>query len=72
MVFEWEERVDRVPKEELFSADLSNKILTQYLQIDPELAVLLENQNHCNIHYPRNHASVEHRLCAVSRECWII
>jgi|WetSurMetagenome_2_1015567.scaffolds.fasta_scaffold600918_1 hypothetical protein len=51
--------MDRVSNEELFSVILSSNILSQYLQIDPELAALLENPNHCNIHYPSSHASVE-------------
>jgi hypothetical protein len=51
--------MDRVSREDLFSAILSSNILIQYLQGDPELVMLLENPNHCNIHYPRNHASVE-------------
>jgi hypothetical protein len=50
--------MDRVSKEELFSAILSSNVLIQYLQGDRELQVLLENPNHCNIHYPRNHATV--------------
>ncbi len=51
--------MDSISKEELFSAVLDSDILIQYLQNDPELVTLLENPNHCNIHYPRNHASVE-------------
>lgn len=51
--------MDKVSKEELFSAILSSNILIQYVQNDPELAALLENPNHCNIHYPRDYASME-------------
>jgi hypothetical protein len=57
--------MDRLSKEELFSAILSSNILIQYLQNDPELSVLLENPNHCNIHYPRNHATVEQIMPAL-------
>ncbi len=51
--------MDRVSKEEMFSAILSSNILIHYLQNDPELVVLLENPHDCNIHYPQNHATVE-------------
>jgi hypothetical protein len=50
--------MDRVSKEELFTAIVSSDILIPYLGGDPELAALLEDPHHCNIHYPRNHASV--------------
>jgi len=50
--------VDKVSKDDLFSAVLSSNILDQYLQSDPELVTLLENPHHCNIHYPSNHATV--------------
>jgi hypothetical protein len=51
--------MDRVSNDELFSAILSSKILTPYLGQDGELAMLLENPHHCNIHYPQNYASVD-------------
>ena len=51
--------MDSVSREELFSAILSSNILIQYVQGDAELAILLENPHHCNIHYPRNHATME-------------
>lgn len=57
--------MDRLPKEELFSAILSSNILIQYLQADPELAGLLENPYHCNIHYPRSHATVSQIMPAL-------
>ena len=57
--------MDKIPKEELFSVILSSNILIQYQQNDPELAALLENPKHCNIHYPRNHASVEQIMPAL-------
>jgi hypothetical protein len=57
--------MDRVSKEELFSVILSSNILSQYLLMDPELEALLENSNHCNIHYPRSHASVEQIMPAL-------
>lgn len=43
--------MDKVSNEEMFSAILSSQILIPYLEHEPELAVLLENPNHCNIHY---------------------
>ena len=57
--------MDRVSREELFAAILSSDILIQYLQSDPELAALLENPHHCNIHYPQNHATVEQIMPAL-------
>ena len=57
--------MDKVSHEELFSAIVSSNILTPYKGIDPELAVLLENPNHCNIHYPRNYASIQQILPAL-------
>jgi hypothetical protein len=57
--------MDRVSKEELFSAILSSNILIQYLQGDRELQVLLENPNHCNIHYPRSHSTVSQIMPAL-------
>ena len=57
--------MNRILKEEMFSAILSSNILVQYLQNDPELVVLLENPYHCNIHYPQNHATVEQIMPAL-------
>jgi hypothetical protein len=57
--------MDRLPKEELFSAILSSNILIQYLQADPELAGLLENPYHCNIHYSKDHATVSQIMPAL-------
>jgi hypothetical protein len=57
--------VDRVSKDELFSIILSSNILNQYVSIDAELATLLENPYHCNIHYPQNHATVEQIMPAL-------
>ena len=57
--------MDRVSKEEFFSAILSSNVLIQYLQLDPELAALLEDPYHCNIHYPRNHADVSQVMPAL-------
>jgi hypothetical protein len=57
--------VDRVSKDELFSIILTSNILNQYVSIDAELAALLENPHHCNIHYPQNHATVEQIMPAL-------
>jgi len=57
--------MDRASKEEVFSAILSSHILDQYLPMDSELEALLENPNHCNIHYPRNHATVKQIMPAL-------
>lgn len=57
--------MDKVSKEELFSVIHSSNILIQYLHGDPELAALLENPYHCNIHYPRNHASISQVMPAL-------
>ena len=38
--------MDKVSREELFSAIMSSTILTRYKGVDPELAILLENRNH--------------------------
>jgi hypothetical protein len=57
--------MDRLPDEELFSAILSSNFLIQYLQDDLELAELLENPYHCNIHYPKSHASVNQIMPAL-------
>ena len=57
--------MDRVSKDELFSVILTSNILNQYLSIDAELAALLENPHHCNIHYPQNHATVEQIMPAL-------
>ncbi len=57
--------MDRISKDELFSVILSSNILTQYVSIDAELATLLENPHHCNIHYPQNHATVEQIMPAL-------
>ncbi len=51
--------MDKVSNDELFSAIVSSLILTPYLQHDRELSVLLENPNHCNIHYPEDYSSVD-------------
>ena len=57
--------MDRIPKEDLFSAILSSNILIPYLQADPELAGLLDNPYHCNIHYSRSHATVSQVMPAL-------
>jgi len=59
--------MDRISKAQLFSTILSSNILLQYLQNDPELAALLENPNHCNIHYPRSHAAVDQIMPVLQR-----
>ena len=51
--------MDRVSNQDLFSAILASRILTPYAEHDRELAVLLENPHHCNIHYPQTYASVD-------------
>jgi hypothetical protein len=61
--------MDRVSKEELFTAIVSNDILIPYLGGEAELAALLENPHHCNIHYPRNHASVNQIMPALQGIC---
>ncbi len=50
--------MDSVSNEQLFSAIVSSNILAPYLTADQELSALLENPNHCNIHYPRIASSV--------------
>jgi hypothetical protein len=57
--------VDRVSKDELFSIILSSNILNQYVSIDTELAAMLENPHHCNIHYHQNHATVDQIMPAL-------
>ena len=54
--------MDKVSHQELFSAILSSNILLPYLDHDPELAVLLETPNHCNIHYAANYASAHQMI----------
>jgi hypothetical protein len=57
--------MDRVSKEDLFTAIVCSNILIPYLGGDAELAALLENPQHCNIHYPRDHASVNQIMPAL-------
>lgn len=49
--------MDSVSNEQLFSTILASNILASYHGNDPELSVLLETPNHCNIHYPRNYVN---------------
>ena len=54
--------MDELSNQELFSAILSSNILLPYLDHDPELAMLLETPNHCNIHYSKNYASASQMI----------
>ena len=51
--------MDHESKGELFSAIVSSQILAPYLPHEPELAVMLDQPYHCNIHYPRSYASAQ-------------
>ena len=43
--------MDKFSNEEFFSAILSSRILTPYLERDPDLAELLRSSDHPDIHY---------------------
>jgi hypothetical protein len=67
MVFVWGAIMDKVSNQMLFSVILSSQILTPYQENEPELAVLLENPYHCNIHYPQTYATVDQIIPTLRR-----
>lgn len=51
--------MDKISKEDFFSAILSSNILIPYLQLDSDLAELIKFPNHPNIHYFETPASAK-------------
>ena len=45
------EPVDKISRQEFFSAILSSHILDSFWERDPDLAELIKNPNHSDIHY---------------------
>ena len=43
--------MDKIPKEEFFAAILASDILAPYLERDPDLAELIKDPGHPDIHY---------------------
>ena len=54
--------MDKTSNPELFSAILSSHILVPYLERDPDLAELIKDPKHPDIHYFDNHASAKQLL----------
>ena len=48
--------MDKVSRQEIFSAIFASNILAPYLELNSELAELIQNPNHPNIHYFENPA----------------
>lgn len=51
MDFEWGKTMTELSRQEFFSAILSSHVLEPYLEQDPELAELLQQPDHPDIHY---------------------
>lgn len=51
--------MDKLSKEDFFSAIISSNILVPYLQLDSDLAELIKFPNHPNIHYFDTSASAK-------------
>ena len=51
MGFESGETMDKISKQEFFQAILASRILSPYLQANPELAELIKSPDHPDIHY---------------------
>ena len=59
--------MDKISKQEFFSAILSSNILAPYLERDPELAELIKSPNHPDIYYFDNPASARQLLPVLKR-----
>lgn len=59
--------MDKISKEEFFSAIRSSAILVPYLEQNPDLAELLESPAHPDIHYFGNYALAKELLPALKR-----
>ena len=59
--------MDKISKEEFFSAIRSSAILVPYLEQNPDLAELLESPRHPDIHYYENYALAKDLLPALKR-----
>jgi len=59
--------MDKISKEEFFSAIVSSKILAPYLEQNPDLSNLLETSHHPDIHYFGNYALARDLLPALKQ-----
>jgi hypothetical protein len=57
--------MDKISKEDFFSAILSSTILTPYLERDSALAEIIKSPNHPDIHYYETPASAQELLPAL-------
>ena len=64
--------MDKISKEEFFSAILSSNILIPYLERDPDLAELLQSPDHPDIHYYESPATAKELLPALKRRVGIM
>jgi hypothetical protein len=59
--------MDKISKEEFFSAIRASAILVPYLEQNPDLAALLESPDHPDIHYYENYALAKDLLPSLKR-----
>ncbi len=64
--------MDKISNQVIFSAILASNILAPYLEQNPELAELIKNPNHPNIHYFENPAPAKEIAASLKRRLTIM